>query len=168
MKIAIISDSHDNLTNIYKAVHWMNENKISQIIHCGDICAPSVLEELSDKFGKKMHIVFGNVDGDQYQIGQRVSDGTIKNVILHGDLGEKVISNKKIAFTHKPYFARALAQTKKYDIVFYGHTHKPFEEKIGQCRLINPGTLAGIFYKATFAVYDTKADTLALKILERL
>lgn len=168
MKIAIISDTHDNVTNIQKAILWMKKNKISQIIHCGDICAPSVLKEIANLFGKKIHVVFGNVDGDQFTIGKEIGDGTLKNVILRGDLGEIKIGNKNIAFTHKPYFARALAGTGKYDLVFYGHTHKPFEEKVGNCELVNPGTLAGIFYKATFAVYDTKTNTLALKVLEML
>jgi len=34
--------------------------------------------------------------------------------------------------------------------------------------LANPGTLAGMFSKATFAVYDTSTNNLELKILERL
>lgn len=166
MKTAIISDSHDNLSNIYKAIGWMNKNKISQIIHCGDVCSPSSLREISQRFKKKIHLVFGNVDGDQFSIGKEIGRGALKNVTMHGDLGEIKIGNKKIAFTHKPYFARALAQTNKYDIVFYGHTHQPFEETIGKCKLINPGTLAGMFSKATFAVYDTETNTFTLKILE--
>lgn len=168
MKIAIISDSHDNLSNIYKAIGWMNKNKISQIIHCGDVCSPASLKEISQRFKKKIHLVFGNVDGDQFAIGKEIGNGNLKNVTLHGDLGEIKIGNKKIAFTHKPYFARALAQTNKYDIVFYGHTHKPFEENIGKCKMVNPGTLAGMFYKATFAVCDISKNELSLKILERL
>jgi hypothetical protein len=63
-------------------------------------------------------------------------------------------SIKKIAFTHFPEIARKLSETKKYDIVFYGHTHKPWEENIGKTRMVNPGNLAGIFYKATFAIYN--------------
>jgi len=168
MNIAIISDTHDNITNIHKALSWMKKNNIRQIIHCGDICAPSILREIANTFGKKIHVVFGNVDGDQFTIGKDIGDGTLKNVTLYGDLGEVKIGNKHIAFTHKPHFARALAETGKYDLVFYGHTHKPFEEKIGNCELVNPGTLAGIFYKATFAVYDTKTNMLTLKILEML
>jgi predicted phosphodiesterase len=34
--------------------------------------------------------------------------------------------------------------------------------------LVNPGNLAGMFYKATFAIYETKTDKLELKILETL
>ena len=41
-------------------------------------------------------------------------------------------------------------------------------KKINECRMINPGELAGQFNKPTFAVYDTETDNLELKILEKL
>jgi hypothetical protein len=34
--------------------------------------------------------------------------------------------------------------------------------------LLNPGTLAGMFYKASFAIYDTQTGQAELKILEQL
>lgn len=164
MKIAIISDSHDNLTNIKKAIDIMKKEDIAEIIHCGDLCAPSTLKEIAKNFSGKIHLVFGNVDGDHY-LETKISYTEFKNVIVYGDLGELEIDNKKIAFCHLPDFAHGLASEGKYDLVFYGHTHKPFEEQVGKTRLINPGTLAGMFYKASFAVYDTETDKLELKIL---
>ena len=56
---------------------------------------------------------------------------------------EITLGGKKIAVVHYPEKARALAESGKYEMVFYGHTHKPWEERIGQCRLVNPGELAG-------------------------
>ena len=65
MKIAIVSDSHDNLPNIEKAVHYINNQKIPVMIHCGDVCAPIILGEFGKLFkGKEIHVVKGNVDGD--------------------------------------------------------------------------------------------------------
>ena len=85
---------------------------------------------------------------------------------------------RKIAFNHFPDFAKKLAQSGKYDVVFYGHTHRPWDEKVpvprslgevgGECHMINPGELAGQFYKATFAIYETATGGLELKILEKL
>lgn len=168
MKIAIVSDTHDNLANFKKAIGWIKKEKIKLLIHCGDICAPLTLKEGLKDFSGKAHIVFGNVDGERYLITKRVYEKETPNVIIHGELGELEINGKKIAFLHSPEFARGLAFTQKYDLVFYGHSHKPWEEKIGKSRLINPGNLAGLFYKATFGVYDTKEDKLELKILENL
>jgi len=167
MKIAIISDSHDNLINFEKAVSWIKKEKIKTLIHCGDICAPATLKVALENFSGKVHLVFGNVDGDHFRI-TRASYEDLPQLKVWGELGEIEIGDKKIVFTHFPEFARGLAATGKYNLVFYGHTHQPWEEKIGKTRLVNPGNLAGLFYKATFAVYDTKTGKLELKILENL
>ncbi|MFH0853879.1 MAG: YfcE family phosphodiesterase [bacterium] len=175
MNIAIISDSHDNLTNIYKALDWMNKNEVREIIHCGDICAPGALREIANNFKGEIHIVYGNVDGDREGMEQIAIEAG--NVIIYGETGEiiskkqqnkKTIKQFKIAFTHFPWTAKNLAKTGKYHYVFYGHTHKPWEESCGNCKIINPGTLAGMFYKATFAIFNTESEELSLKILEKL
>jgi len=166
MKIAIISDTHDNVPNLEKALDWMRQSKVEQIIHCGDLCAPGILTKvLSPKFSGKIHMVFGNVE-DRDLLNTKVK--SFKNVNHYGDKGEVELGGKKIAFIHFPEEAKKLAESGKYDLVFYGHSHKPWEEMVGKTRLINPGTLAGLFYKATFAVYDTNINKLELIILENI
>jgi len=166
MRIAILSDSHDNIPNILKALDWINQAGISLIIHCGDLAAPAVLSKvIMPKFSGEFHFVHGNV-GDSELLEKVAKD--FPNVTVHGEVGQIELDNRKIAFTHFPEKALELAKKGTFDLVFYGHTHKPWEEKIGDCRMVNPGTLAGMFYKATFAVYDTATDKLELKILERI
>ena len=166
MKIAIISDTHDNVPNLEKALHWMNKNQIEQLIHCGDLCAPSILVSvLAPNFKRPIHMVFGNIE-DRNLTPEKAKD--FSNVTHYGDQGKVEIDGKKIAFVHYPDEARELAESGKYDLVFYGHNHKPWEETVGQTKLVNPGTLGGLFQKATFAVYDTETDNLELKILEQL
>ncbi|MCX6740889.1 MAG: metallophosphoesterase family protein [Candidatus Parcubacteria bacterium] len=185
MQIAIISDTHDNFATTEKALLWIKRHSIRTLIHCGDLCAPTFLTQfLAKKFPGAIHLVYGNV-GDRKALEERV--GSFPNVEYHRDVGKIKIGSKKIAFTHLPAKAKELAQTGKYDIVFYGHTHRPWEDRIKikdsslglkilknrqpaakSVRLVNPGTLAGMFYKATFAVYDPTTDKLELKILERL
>lgn len=188
MRIAIISDSHDNLTNIYKALDWINKNNVQEIIHCGDVCAPSALREIAKNFKGKIHLAYGNVDGDHE--GMERMRNEFKNIFIYGNKGElKIIGSSvfppgdsdgaregkegeegatKIAFCHFPFEAKKMAESGKYDFVFYGHTHKPWEEMGGKCKMLNPGTLAGMFYKATFAVWDVGEDKFELKLLERL
>ena len=166
MKIAIVSDTHDNVPNLEKALAWMNKNGIEQIIHCGDLCAPSILiNVLVPNFSGLIHMVFGNVE-DRELLSQKAAD--FSHVKHYGEIGEVEIDGKKLAFVHFPDDGKKLAETDKYDLVFYGHNHKAWEEQVGKTRLVNPGTLAGLFAKATFAVYDTKSDKLELKILEQL
>lgn len=166
MKIAIVSDSHDNVPNLEKALGWMNKNGIEAMIHCGDLCAPSVLTKfIAPAFSGPIHLVFGNVE-DRILMPKYAAE--CSNVKHYGDVGEVELDGKKIAFVHFPDKAKELAKSGKYDLVFYGHTHKPWEEIIGHTKIVNPGTLAGLFFKATFAVYDTATGKLELKILERL
>ncbi len=169
MKIAIVSDSHDNLATAKKAVAWLNQQKIKTMIHCGDVSSPAMLKEISKRFRGKIHLILGNIgpiaaDKDPF----RIKISGIKNARFYGTTGELKIGNKKIGFAHEPETAERLAKNKDYDLVFFGHTHQPWEEKKGERHLVNPGTLAGMFSKATFAVYDTKTDKLDLKLVEKL
>jgi len=166
MRIAIISDTHDNVPNLEKALKWMKENKIEQIIHCGDLCAPSMLRDiLAPNFSGQIHLVFGNVE--DRDLTPKIA-ANYKNIKHYGDQGEMEIDGYKVAFVHFPDEAKKLAQSGRYDFVFYGHTHKPWTEKIGKTEVLNPGTLAGMFYKATFAVWNTDTGKLELKILEKI
>lgn len=166
MLLAIISDTHDNIPNIEKFLAWAKENKIEHIIHCGDIAAPAMIKELFGPAGIQFDCIFGNVaDRDLLPV---VCEKFL-NAKCHGETGELELDQIKIAFAHQPETAKELAATNRYQMVFYGHTHKPWMETLPNgCQLINPGTLGGVFQKATFAVYDTQAKKLELKILEVL
>lgn len=158
MKFAIVSDTHDNWANFKKVIDFLNAQHIATILHCGDVCNKEIMEEAVKSFKGKIVYVKGNGD---YELANLPD-------ILELDLG-----SKKVAMVHYPDLAKKLAESGKYDLVFYGHTHRPWEETLrlrsGQaCRLVNPGEVAGQRYKPTFALYDTETDTLALKVLERI
>ena len=46
MIIAVMSDSHDNIWNLRKALTIIKKQKAKMIIHCGDFIAPFMLMEL--------------------------------------------------------------------------------------------------------------------------
>lgn len=167
MRIAIISDTHDNLATLNKAIAWINKNDIQKIIHCGDIASFETLQELSRLYAGEIQLVFGNMD-DDYSLSETLKSHPLANVIAHRKIGIINIDGKRIAFTHFPRMAEDLAKSEKYDIVFNGHTHKPWEEKIDGTQLINPGNLTGQFYKSSFATYDTETGQVELKILDAL
>lgn len=166
MKIAIVSDTHGNVPNFQKMVDWLNKQEIKVILHAGDIGDPASLKESLHKFRGDFFGVFGNMDKnykiltDEYNKIPRVK--IIENVY------EGEFDGKHIAVTHFPDTAKKLAQSGKFDVVFYGHTHRPWDEKVNECHMINPGELAGQFYKPTFAVYDTTSGSFELKILEKI
>lgn len=166
MLIAIISDIHDNLANLKKILSWANANQTEQLFVLGDICAPATLKQvLAPGFHGKIRIAYGNVADRENEI--KVAQN-FPHIIHYGDLAEFKINGQKIALTHYPDLAKKLAQTAKYDFIFYGHNHQPWLEHLGKTTIANPGTLAGMFSKATFAVWDTATNKLELKILELL
>ena len=166
MKIAIISDTHGNVANFRKAVDWLNKEKIQIILHCGDIGDLDSLKESLADFKGEFFGVFGNMDKYfKIEIGEY---NKIPGVEIKEETFETEVDGKKIAITHLPEAAKKLAQSGNFDLVFYGHTHRAWDEKIGECHMINPGELAGQFYKPTFAIYETTTGNLELKILEKL
>ena len=166
MKIAIVSDTHGNVANFRKVVDWLAKEKIQTILHCGDIGDPESLKESLGNFKGEFFGVFGNMDKDFRILIDEYNK--ISKVKIEENILETKIDKKKIAITHYPDAAKKLAYSQKFNLVFYGHTHRAWEEEIGGCRFINPGELAGQFYKPTFAVYNTKTDNLELKILEKI
>jgi putative phosphoesterase len=153
MKIAIMSDSHDNIWNIRKALETIASEGVAMIIHCGDYIAPFSLQEL-DHAGIPVHGVFGNNDGDQYLLTSQAFT-ILNNVTLHGICGNQDIDGKKIAFTHEYVKARGMTAEGNYDLVCYGHSHEHKQEEIDGVILLNPGEIMGKDGNPGFCIYDT-------------
>jgi len=166
MKIAIVSDTHGNAANFKKALGWIEKEKIQTVLHCGDVGDSEFLKESLKNFSGKFFGVFGNMDFDNKIMIAEYNK--IPRVKMEEKILEIKIGSKNIAITHKPVDARLLAERGEFDIVFYGHTHKPWEERIKNCRMVNPGELAGQLFKPTFAVYNVETGFLELKILDQL
>jgi len=178
MRFAIVSDTHDNIKNFNKIISFLNKEGIDTMLHCGDICHDAIMNDAKQHFQGDVHYVRGNGDFHLDHIPEKLELELGQDASEAGSAGSPV-SGKKVFMSHYPDIAKQAAESGKYDLVFYGHTHRPWEEKIlvplkpngeggGTCRLINPGEVAGQRYKPTFAIYDTKTEKLELKILEKL
>ena len=152
MKLAVISDTHDNMQNIETAITEINKSDADILIHCGDLCSPFVIKKLA-LFDGPVHIVFGNNEGDRFTI-EKVSLG-FPNVTLHGDIAFLEMEGTAIAFTHRPEFARELADTGKYSAVFFGHTHRRENLRINDTWMINPGEIIGLDEDPGWLLFDT-------------
>ena len=159
-KIAIISDTHNNFIRGEKVRDILKKEGINFIIHCGDIGEKDYLKKIFKKF--EVRAVLGNAD-DGYGTIEEYQE--LPNIVVYKDRGEEIINNKRISFNHYPEIAKKIAKTEKYDFVFYGQTHKPWEEKIGKTILLNPGNVSGILYNSTFAIYDFKIKEFKLIII---
>ncbi len=168
MKIVIISDVHDNLVNLEKCLNWCKNEKIKHLICCGDITNSETLKFLAEKFIGEIYLVKGNIE-----IYDEEDLKKYKNIQYFGKIGRFKINNTTIGICHEPYLIDKILEKDSCEIIFYGHTHKPWSSYAkasdGKKTLtVNPGALGGMFMKSTFAVYDTKSKVMELKILESL
>lgn len=171
MLLAIISDTHDNLANLDKFLVFAKKTGIGALIHCGDVAAAQTLEYMARRFPGPIFVSEGNMDQD-YKL--RDSAKISGRISYFQEFGSAPIGGLNIGFCHHKETAISFCKDakkgcvrfpgKKFDFVFYGHTHKPWLETINGAILANPGNLAGILYKSTFAVLDTGTKKLDLKI----
>lgn len=162
MKIAIISDIHDNLVNLNKCLKVCQTEKIDKIICLGDVCNLDTLTILCQKFKNEIHLVDGN--GEIYTKKDALK---IKNLDYQAEFGYLSIDNINLAFCHKKKDIDELLKGAKVkpDFIFYGHNHKPWLEKKKNTFWANPGNVAGIYYQPTFAILNTDNKNLSLKLL---
>lgn len=153
MQIGIISDTHDNLTNIRKAVSVFAAEGVQTVLHGGDFCSPFTLAEfkpLVDK-GAKMYAVFGNNDGDKLLLAQR-GEGICS---FKDGVYVLTVEGKRIVLMHYPDVSEDLLQGGSFDLVVCGHNHRAAIKGEGKV-LVNPGTCAGyLAERATVAIVDT-------------
>ncbi len=158
---AVISDIHDNLPNLEKCLDWCCEQNFSEIICCGDVANSETLEILARGFDKTVHLVRGNAE-----IYDEKEVELYDNIKYYGHVGATQVNKRTVGFCHEPYRIPRVMALEKCDLIFYGHTHKPWESNKDNTRLINPGTLSGMFQEATFAVVEN--GEVQLKILRNL
>ena len=152
MKIAVMSDSHDNIWKLRKALGIIKSKNCEKIIHCGDFVAPFMFKEL-ETTGIPVHCVFGNNDGDKRLLTQFAmeSNGLIT---LSSIIGELDIEGFKIGFTHEWPVAQGLAAMEKYNLVCFGHSHQYVLKHIGSTIVLNPGEVMGKDGDPGFCIFD--------------
>ena len=159
MIIAVMSDSHDHIGQIEKAVLLCREYKVSAIIHCGDFVAPFSLKILG-KPGIPVYGVFGNNDGDKIKMIQYTKT-ILPHIKLFTNFGEVILGNRKIAFTHYFNIAKPLALTGGYDLVGFGHSHTWYCKEVNKTILLNPGEIMGKEGSPGFALYNTQTNLIS-------
>ncbi|MBU4298477.1 metallophosphatase family protein [Patescibacteria group bacterium] len=166
MKIAIVSDTHDNLKNLRRFLSFVKKERVKIIIHCGDVSRGETLKEIRKNFKGDFFLSIGNADFKDSIMKYK----DICKVKTFEDFGEFIIDGLKIGFCHFIDLAKTACQNKRYDFVFYGHIHRPWLEIINNCILANPGSIAGYDFAPliSFAILETKKKKLSLILLEKI
>ncbi|VAX37795.1 Predicted phosphoesterase MJ0623 [hydrothermal vent metagenome] len=129
MKIGVVSDTHskDVPPQLIK-----DFQKVDLIVHAGDFCS---LEDY--QFFQKIQevkAVYGNVD--EQRLCRKLPRRQVFEVegvkigVYHGEGSPHVVIN----------FVKEEFKKDKVDVVIFGHSHYPFNEKIGKVLYFNPGS----------------------------
>src|SRR5918996_4075489 len=112
MKIGLISDTHDNIQNIQKAVRKFKDKHVDVVIHAGDFVNPIAVESLA---GVKLVGVLGNNDTD---IAGLISTFDKIHGELKGEIFETVYGGMKFAVYHGTNFAKKEQLIKSGSMMF--------------------------------------------------
>ncbi|MFP4081238.1 MAG: metallophosphoesterase [Candidatus Aminicenantes bacterium] len=150
--IGIMADSHDNVPAIKKAVRFFNHTKCELVIHAGDLVAPFSAREL-EALACPVKAVFGNCDGEKKGLKKAFrSWGTIREApFMFHQCGLSFL------VTHLHTSLSSYISSGKYDVIVFGHTHKPEIRRMEKTLLVNPGEAGGwLSGKSTVALLDCK------------
>jgi putative phosphoesterase len=162
--IGVISDTHDNLPLVEKAVKRLNDEKVDLILHAGDYVAPFIIPKFKT-LNAKLIGVFGNNDGDHELLKKRFSEN--ENCEVRGRFAEINADGFKIALLHgdEMELLEALINCGCFDAIIHGHAHTTSVSKKGKTLIVNPGEVCGYLSgKSTMALLDT--DKHEAKIVE--
>jgi uncharacterized protein len=154
MRIGVMSDSHDNLANVGKAMEAFRARQVEILLHCGDFCSPFVVAEIGKlrPEGMRLAAVLGNNDGDPVYLAKRGED-----FAEFRDFARILeLDDRRIVMMHYPDLAEDLFRSERFDLVLFGHNHKARLEG-EKTKLLNPGTCSGIMAEfPSVAVVDTR------------
>ncbi len=162
MRIAILSDIHDNIWTLAAALR--KAESAEALLCCGDLCSPFIVHQLGRGFAGPIHIVFGNNDGDLFRITSAARN--YPQISIHGHLFQGQLDGRRVAMNHYPDIALPMAASGQFDVVCYGHNHVHKIHSINATVAINPGTVMGAVFgpdgapvaaRSTFVIYDSDA-----------
>lgn len=155
MKIGVISDSHDNLPMIRRAVELFNgRGDIELVLHAGDFVAPFAMKALL-QLNVPLLAVFGNNDGEHVGLSKLAAD-------LADPPVQREIGGRAVCIVHS--IEQAAGCEAHADVIVYGHDHQA-NIGPGPPLKVNPGECCGYLTgRATVAIVDL--ETLTAEIIE--
>jgi len=151
MLIGVISDSHDRLPAIDRAIGLFRERNVEAVIHPGDLIAPFAAKRLLHWKGP-LHVTYGNNDGE------RPGLKTLLPQIVDGPLFLE-LAGRCILVHHFIDWCKP-ADIERADIVITGHTHEVVNRFDANKLFLNPGESCGwVTGRCTVAVLDTEGPS---------
>lgn len=155
MRIGILSDTHDNLPMVGRAVARLAALSPDLVLHAGDFVSPFVIPRLA-ALSCPCIGVFGNNDGDRALLAAKARESG--RVEIHGSFMARLVGGRSLALLHghEPGTLEEVAGAGIFDLVVHGHTHQPAITRMGRTLLVNPGEVCGYLTgRGTVAVLET-------------
>jgi len=138
VKIGVISDTHisDKSKHVPRVI-LDAFNQVDLIIHAGDLVSLGVIEEL-ESVCSKVVVVAGNMDQEavkkKYPVKQVLEIFDYRVGLMHGSGAPlNLIELLKGAFKEDVC-----------DLIIFGHSHKPINERMGGILFFNPGSATDV------------------------
>jgi len=149
MKAGILSDTHDRLDAADAALALFLSEKVDIVLHLGDVCTPGILAGFLES-GIPLIGVFGNNDYDRAGL-QEATGGAFRQ----GPHIETV-DGRTILLAHSyDQLQGELSGQGRFDLILFGHTHRPLTMRVGKALVVNPGESCGLVRgKSTCAIVD--------------
>lgn len=120
--------------------------EVEAILHAGDVCVPRVLAELAEI--APVHAVRGNRDLwalRHLPISLELDFGGVRVALTHGHGGLRNYMIDKARFfvqglREQHFITRVAAAFPAAQVVIFGHTHLPFNQRVMDRLVFNPGS----------------------------
>lgn len=159
MKVGVLADTHDSRESADEALRLFVREGVEAILHLGDVCSPHTLASLCAS-GIPLVGVFGNNDGDRW--GLQAATGSA----FHAGPHMPVVGGRRILMAHSfDGLQGEIGEGGRFDLILFGHTHRPLTMRVGKALVLNPGEACGFVYgRSTCALVDL--DSMEARILE--
>ncbi len=171
MIVGIMSDTHDNLPLIDRAVQRLIDEKAELVLHAGDYVSPFTIPHFKPFKGRFIG-VFGNNDGDHEFLKRRFAEVGLE---IRGLFAELKIDGLRVALLHggetggepgASELLRSLISSECYDVLVHGHVHEAKAYRKGRMLVINPGEVCGyLTQKPSVAVLDAEIQETKMILL---
>lgn len=166
MKIAVISDIHENFHNLILAMEESKKRSVDYIICLGDLMNTGVAKILSIQ-EVPVFMIWGNNDGEKVEILKTSYRENSKLRVSLNVYDFLELGGRKIFISHYDDLVYPMAKSDEYDSIFYGHNHLKKKERIGNTLVVNPGEIcAQKTGESTFAIYETETNEAEIVTIE--
>ena len=138
MLIGFVSDSHDDMDALKRAVSLFNGRGAGHVVHAGDLLSPFTVEVLGG-LKAPLSAIYGNNDGDRLLLRERFGES------VHRPPYRFSLEGRRLVVVHEHHVVDTLAKSGEFDLVVYGHTHRPDVRRIGESCIVNPGKAARLY-----------------------